>query len=81
EKKIIKQEGIELSDFKIKAIPELSSKGSRKKIVLFPQKLKLKKIGEDELFEGKLKATISFELDKGNYATTVLEELLKKEIL
>ena len=81
EKKILKDEGIELSEFKVKEMPELSSKGSRKKMVLHPKNLKLAKTGPDEMYEGRLKAVISFELNKGNYATTVLCELLKKEIL
>ena len=56
---------------------EMSSKGTRKEIVLFPKDLKLEEISEDEFNEGKLKARISFYLSKGNYATTVLKELMK----
>ncbi len=81
EKKVLKEEEISLQDFKVKAMPEMSSKGSRKKMVLVPKKLKLAKIEEDEFNEGRLKAVVSFELVKGNYATTVLCELLKKELL
>lgn len=81
EKKILEEERISLSNFKVKSMPEISSKGSQKKIVLYPKKLALKKILKDELNENKLKAVICFELDKGNYATTVLTELMKKEIL
>jgi tRNA pseudouridine13 synthase len=77
EKKVLAKEGFGLSDFKIKVIPELSSKGMRKKIVLFPQDLKLLGIAPDEFNEGKLKATVSFALEKGAYATVVLKELTK----
>ena len=58
-------------------MPELSSKGARKSIVLKPTKLKLLTIEEDEFYPEKKCATISFELTKGNYATTVLRELMK----
>jgi len=77
EKKVLEEEGIELKDFYVKEIKEMSSKGARKSIVLFPEKLELKEITEDEFNEGKLKASISFYLSKGNYATTVLKEIMK----
>ncbi len=34
-------------------------------------------VDEDEFYPEKLCATILFELSKGNYATTVLEEIMK----
>lgn len=79
EKSILEGEKIELEQFKIKKMAELSASGARKEIALFPQKLQLLEIGKDEFFEGKLFAKISFELSKGNYATTVLRELCKCE--
>lgn len=77
EKEIMREEGVKFSDFKIKTLGECSSKGSRKEILLFPEKMKLKKIEKDELFPGKLACVVSFQLSKGNYATTVLRELMK----
>ena len=79
ERKVLEGEGIKPEDFYIKAFPQISSKGARKKILLFPEDLKLEEIGSDEYFEGALKAKISFKLEKGNYATTVLRELMKPE--
>ena len=40
EQAVLKEEGVELSDFKVKALPESSSKGGRKMMVLKPEKLK-----------------------------------------
>jgi len=77
EKKILEAEGVKLEDFKVSEMPEVSSKGSRKGIVLIPEKIKLIETGKDEFNEGKLSAKISFSLEKGNYATTVLRELMK----
>ncbi len=77
EKKVLQEEEIELNQFKINSMNEMSSKGSRKKIVLIPENLKLINIEEDEFNAGKLKAIISFTLSKGNYATTVLQEIMK----
>ncbi len=77
EKKVLGEEGTELKDFFVKQMPELSSKGSRKKIVLALLEPELLEICEDEFNDGKLKAIVRFSLEKGNYATTVLEELMK----
>ncbi|MBU2100382.1 tRNA pseudouridine(13) synthase TruD [Candidatus Micrarchaeota archaeon] len=77
EKKVFEEEDIELKQFYVKEMKEMSSKGARKEIVLFPENLELKEISEDEFEEGKLKAKISFYLPKGNYATTVLKEIMK----
>ncbi|MDD5148101.1 MAG: tRNA pseudouridine(13) synthase TruD [Candidatus ainarchaeum sp.] len=79
EKKILEEEGIGLAKFRVEEMPEVSSKGARKEIVLFPEKMRLLEIGKDEFNEGRLFAKISFELSKGNYATTVLAELMKLE--
>jgi tRNA pseudouridine13 synthase len=79
EKNVFAEEGIELENFKVKEIPEVSSKGGRKEILVKPEKLELLEIGNDEFNEGKKFAKIRFELSKGNYATTILEELMKNE--
>lgn len=79
ERKVLEKEGIELKDFYVKKMKEMSSKGARKKIVLIPERLKLLSVAKDEFNEGKLKASISFRLPKGDYATTVLREIMKAE--
>ncbi len=77
ERAVMKKEGVELEEFRVKSFPELGCSGARKKIALVPQQLKIISIEKDELAEGKLKMKISFRLDKGNYATTILRELMK----
>jgi tRNA pseudouridine13 synthase len=77
EKKVLAAQGIELEQFKVKKMAEISSKGARKSIVLKPEKMQLLEIKADEFFPEKKCAKISFELSKGNYATTVLAELMK----
>jgi len=76
EKAILKEEEIDLSFFKVSGLSELSSQGHRKEFLIVPQKFKFIKIFEDEFNEGKKAAKISFYLTKGNYATTILQELL-----
>jgi len=77
EKMILDEEGIELKNFEVKKMSMLSSKGSMKKIVLLPEKMKFLEVSKDEFNEGKYKSSVSFYLEKGNYATTVLRELMK----
>jgi len=77
--KVLQEEGVRKEDFKVKQMPELSSKGAAKKLVLQVKDFELFEVGKDEFNEGKIKAVVSFELEKGNYATTVLEELMKLE--
>lgn len=79
EKKVLEEEGLELGDFKIKEMPELSSKGTRRKIKVIPEKLRLISVEEDEFNEGKVCAAIEFELSKGSYATVVLREFMKSD--
>ncbi len=80
ERKILAAEGMDFRNFRVGGMSELSSKGSRKSIVLKPENFKLIEAGADEFNEGKRFAKVSFFLSKGNYATTVLKELLKEEI-
>ncbi|VVB99221.1 putative tRNA pseudouridine synthase D [uncultured archaeon] len=79
EKKVLEKEGTKLEEFRVKGFQELSCSGARKKIALVPQDLKLISIAPDEFNEGKLKMKISFRLGKGNYATTILREIMKAE--
>jgi tRNA pseudouridine13 synthase len=77
--KILDEKGVKPEDFKVKQMPELSSKGTAKILVLRPENFELLEVSQDEFNEGKLKAIVSFGLSKGNYATTVLAELMKVE--
>ncbi|MGI6589987.1 MAG: tRNA pseudouridine(13) synthase TruD [Candidatus Iainarchaeum sp.] len=80
EKEVMKEENLTFEDFKMNKLSELSSKGDRKSILLKPQNFTLTKIFDDEYNEGKKAITIKFFLTKGNYATTILRELIKEEI-
>jgi tRNA pseudouridine13 synthase len=80
ERKILAEEGVDFRKFVVGGMNELSSKGSRKSIVLRPENFKLLEVGADEFNEGRRFAKVSFFLSKGNYATTVMKELLKEEV-
>jgi tRNA pseudouridine13 synthase len=76
EKIVLEKHGLKLSDFNIREFAELSSKGGRKEIMLKAENLKLIKIDNDEYNEGCLKASFSFGLKKGCYATTIMKEIM-----
>ncbi len=80
EKQVLEKEGFTLKDFEVKGVSELSSKGTRKSIVLKPENFVFVGSGKDEFNEGKNFVKIQFFLSKGNYATTVIRELMKEEI-
>jgi len=80
EKEIMKEEEITLDFFRVAGLSELSSKGHRKELSIIPKKFKFIDIFEDEFNEGKKAARISFYLSKGNYATVILQELIKTDI-
>lgn len=75
ERKVIEDEKVALSNFYIEKIPEISSKGTRRP-VLVSVKLNAE-ISEDELNLGRCKAMLEFFLPKGSYATVLMREYMK----
>ena len=80
EKLVMKEVGITFEEFKTAKMSELSSQGDRKPLLLKPENFTIEKIFNDEFNEGKKAVTVKFFLSRGNYATTILRELLKEEI-
>ncbi|HID26725.1 MAG TPA: tRNA pseudouridine(13) synthase TruD [Methanosarcinales archaeon] len=75
EGKVLKELKVNPSDFYIPQMPELSSKGLRREILLKVHPIY--KVDFDDLNLGKTKVTLEFFLPKGCYATTVLREYIK----
>ena len=75
ERKVLEDEAIELDNFYIEKMPELSSKGTSRPVLL-PVELKAE-ISDDELNPGQLKVKLNFFLPKGTYATVLLREYMK----
>jgi tRNA pseudouridine13 synthase len=73
---IIKKESITRKDFIIKQVPELSSEGSERDVLMKIKGFKTLEFCDDELNQGKKKQVVKFFLSKGCYATVVLESLL-----
>ena len=71
---IMRRENITFRDFIIREIPELTSEGISRDMIVSVKKF-TSTIADDELFAGKKKVTLSFELPKGSYATMVVKTL------
>jgi tRNA pseudouridine13 synthase len=78
EEELLAKQKIFLEQFRIKQVPEMSSRGERRPILFHPENLVLEKTMPDELNEEKTSAVLSFDLPKGTYATIVLREIMKK---
>jgi len=74
-KKILKEEGIDLYEFRCARMPELASPGNTRAALFFPKKLKISELTQDELNNKKFKLKLSFDLLKGDYATVLVKEL------
>ena len=79
EQEVIQELKVPLTGFNIEEIPEMSSKGIRREVLL--QVEPKFEVAEDELNPGKSKAVLKFMLPKGSYATTVLREYMKADPL
>ena len=79
EQAVLEELKVPLQGFNIEEIPEMSSKGARREILL--QVEPKFEVNEDELKPGKSKAVLEFMLPKGSYATTVLREYMKVDPL
>lgn len=71
---LLLKEGIVKEKFMIKQLKEASLEGSRRKLYLDVKGFSYL-WGEDELLDGKKKCKLLFELDKGCYATVVVDFL------
>ena len=71
---IMMREQLTFRDFIMREIPELTVESRLRDIVVRLGKFKVSE-GNDELFKGKKKFTLSFELPKGSYATMAVKQL------
>jgi tRNA pseudouridine13 synthase len=72
EQEVLKANSLDLRDFNVKAIPTLSLSSSPRKAFFKVRDLKAE-TQDDELFPHSKKIILSFVLDSGVYATTLLE--------
>jgi len=76
EREVLKEEELSLEDFKIKSMPELSSRGTIRPASTRILNFRFE-VEEDELHPGYRRVTVEFTLRRGNYATILLREIMK----
>ncbi|HII93658.1 MAG TPA: tRNA pseudouridine(13) synthase TruD [Methanosarcina sp.] len=79
EQEVLKELKVPLQGFNIEKVPEMSSRGTRREVLL--QVEPKFEVEEDELNPEKSKVVLEFMLPKGSYATTVLREYMKVDPL
>jgi len=77
EKQILEEERTTPEHFKIRGIPEISSRGEVRATIAPLRCFSLVSISEDSANTSKFKAEMSFLLYRGSYATILLRELMK----
>lgn len=77
ERRILEEENIELSNFKVDAMPEISLRGKLRAAMTPLDTFHLAEIAVDPVSSRRLRADLSFTLYRGCYATIVLRELMK----
>lgn len=76
EREVLETEGVELDNFRITALSKISSKGTRRPI-LVPVSPGTEGVSDDDMNRGLKKVKLIFFLPKGSYATVVLREYMK----
>ncbi len=77
EKQILEEEGIIPENFKIKAMPEIASRGELRTVMTPLNNFSLDEISHDSTSPSKYKTKVSFMLYRGSYATIALREIMK----
>jgi tRNA pseudouridine13 synthase len=76
EQEVLDVEAVSVSDFQLDDLPDLSSKGNRRPI-LVPVAVTLGELAEDERNPERWGVKLEFFLPRGSYATVVLREYTK----
>lgn len=73
---ILKEEGLHQGRFNFRHYRKVIIKSFQREAVVFPINLTAKQPESDEIYKGKLKVILTFELPRGAFATTQIKHLL-----
>ena len=76
--RILESEDVSLQDFNKSLAIKLGSRGSFRSLGMKVHNLSIRTVLDDELNQGKTKASLAFELRKGSYATEVMKEIINQ---
>jgi tRNA pseudouridine13 synthase len=77
--RVIKQEGVEIENFRLNKIKKAFFKSVLRRLIVIPEGLEISKPAPDEINAGRFKLTVSFILPSGSYATVLLRRLGLRE--
>ncbi|MEC8338984.1 MAG: tRNA pseudouridine(13) synthase TruD [Nanoarchaeota archaeon] len=77
---LIEKDSLSQDSFTLQSSPELLQEKTSRKVKIYPRNIKIHAKSKDDEFEGKKKLILSFELEKGAYATNVIKQLLKQNL-
>ena len=72
---ILAEEGIQLSDLRVRQMSRIRVGGVPRAAIVVPEELTAAPAEQDELYPGKQKATLRFFLPRGSYATLLIKRL------
>lgn len=81
EQQILEREEVKTKDFRIRAVPEIASKGSLRVALTYPFDFLVKNVSSVSTKTSQNKVKVSFALQRGSYATVVLREIMKPDDL
>lgn len=73
------EDDLNFDSFHLRHMPELTPTQAMRNVKIYPKNLKIGELLEDEFHETKFKFEVSFELEKGAYATNVVGFLCSKK--
>lgn len=81
EKQILEEEGVSISDFRVRDAPEVSLKGKLRTAIEPLIDFRLREVSSDSMEPMAVEANMSFILHRGSYASVALRELMKQQSL
>jgi len=73
---VLREEGIELSDLRVRQIRRVRVGGVERRAIVVPEDLSVSAPDADEMYPGRQKICLSFFLPRGSYATLLIKRLL-----
>jgi tRNA pseudouridine13 synthase len=78
--KLLEKDNLTLDNFNLPSMPELKTSSVLREVKLYPKNIELLKIEDDEIYQERKKAKITFELVKGAYATFVIKQIFESKL-
>jgi len=75
----LKEEGLHQGRFNFRHYRKVIIKSFQRDVIVFPENSFISKPERDEIYNGKLKIKLSFELPRGSFATTLIKHLINQE--